>query len=89
MLILYALCSASSFSFLRAIIITILFYFWQLLGFKTNKKLIFSQSLIITIILWPQAIFTASFQLSFTLVAALYFLTIKPQESNIGKRLKL
>jgi ComEC/Rec2-related protein len=88
MLIFYALLSASSYSFWRAIIITILFYIWQLLGFKTNKKLIFSQSLIITIILWPQAIFTASFQLSFALVAALYFLVFQSPEINSNKRFK-
>jgi ComEC/Rec2-related protein len=87
-LIFYALLSASSYSFWRAIIITILFYIWQLLGLKINKKLIFSQSLIITTILWPQAIFTASYQLSFGLVAALYFLVFQSSEINSNKRLK-
>jgi ComEC/Rec2-related protein len=87
-LIFYALSSASSYSFLRAIIITILLCFCQLIGLKANKKLIFSQSLIITIILWPQAIFTASFQLSFALVAALYFLVFQSPEINSNKRLK-
>lgn len=88
MLIFYAMTSASSYSFWRAIIITVLIYFYQLIGLKANKKLIFSQSLIITIILWPQAIFTASFQLSFALVAALYFLVFQPNEINSLKRLK-
>jgi predicted membrane metal-binding protein len=74
-LIYYTISSATSYSFLRAIIITVIIYFWQLIGFKINKKLILCQTLIAIIIIWPESIFTASFQLSFALVAALYFLS--------------
>ena len=88
MLIFYAMSSASSYAFWRAIMITILIYFWQIIGLKVNKKLIFMQTLIITIIIWPKAIFTASFQLSFSLVAGLYFLVFQSPEINSNKRLK-
>jgi ComEC/Rec2-related protein len=88
MIIFYAMSSAPSYSFWRAIIITVLIYFLRLLGLKANKKLIFCKSLIIAIIFWPQAIFTASFQLSYALVAALYFLVFQPNETNRDKRLK-
>lgn len=76
-LIGYMLTSSASYSFLRAILIALIIYFCRLIGLKANRELIFCQSLIIIIILWPESIFTASFQLSFTLVAALYFLTKK------------
>jgi ComEC/Rec2-related protein len=87
-LIFYAKTSASSYSFLRAIFISLLIYLWRLIGFRENKKLIFCQALIATIIIWPKAIFTASFQLSFSLVAGLYFLVNQYAETNRHKRLK-
>ena len=74
-LLYYSAISNCSYSFLRAIIISIIFLLNIFLNFKNRRQAIYYQALIIFLIIDTQALFSISFQLSFALVAGLYFLT--------------
>ena len=74
-LIYYALISSCSPSFLRAIVIAIIFLINTLISFKNKKTAIFLQSIILILIFQPYLIYSISFQLSFALTAGLYFLS--------------
>ena len=74
-LLYYSAISNCSYSFLRAIIISVIFLLNIFLSFKNRRQAIYYQALIIFLIIDTQALFSISFQLSFALVAGLYFLT--------------
>ena len=74
-LLYYSAISNCSYSFLRAIIISIIFLLNIFLSFRNRRQAIYYQALIIFLIIDSQALFSISFQLSFALVAGLYFLT--------------